>query len=496
MASVVPGFEHDVFVSYATVDDRPARSGWVTAFVETLRESLAATFGRRDPDRIWWDRSNIDEESHLTEQIKTKAEKSACMVVILSKGYSISNWCRAEREAFLQAIRKHKQRDARIFLVDIGNLPEADRPAEFREIRGRHFWIQPPATESPEDRRTLGSPVPDPANRDHGKFYAAVDDLAKAVSKRVKQLAEVGPGPDQQQSSITVFVAEASDTAQDRRDEVATFLADHFNVRPAADRALPGDWAEWKPAVETAIADSKVFVQILDVNPGRKIAGSDQQRLVAAQYDIARATGKPILQWRSADLLPEHANDARMKELLAVAEFRGELEAFKAEIKRFLAPAPPVKPTIPPDPMGGAVPASIFVNAGVEDIVQAEQLSQILGELNCMCLTPMVEGTPEKIREDLEANLIECDGLIMLYGNISPDWVRSQFRNLPRLLPKRLKQDPPKPLKAIAICKGEPAGRPNPGVSFPGLKTIDLSAVTGKQELAAWITALTTGGGV
>ena len=146
--------------------------------------------------------------------------------------------------------------------------------------------------------------------------------------------------------------------------------------------------------------------------------------------------------------------------------------------------------------MGGAVPASIFVNAGVEDIAQAEQLSQMLGELNCMCLTPMVEGTPEKIREDLEANLIECDGLIMLYGNISPDWVRSQFRNLPRLLPKRMKQDPPKPLKAIALCKGEPAGRPNPGVNFPGLKTIDLSAAAGKQELAAWITALTTGGGV
>jgi len=53
------GYEHDVFISYATVDDRPAKCGWVSAFVSSLNESLSAAFGLRDPNRIWWDRSNI-----------------------------------------------------------------------------------------------------------------------------------------------------------------------------------------------------------------------------------------------------------------------------------------------------------------------------------------------------------------------------------------------------------------------------------------------------
>jgi hypothetical protein len=68
MATSVPGYEHDIFVSYATVDDRPAKSGWVSAFVNCLSESMAAAIGDRDPERIWWDRLQIDEEASLTNQ--------------------------------------------------------------------------------------------------------------------------------------------------------------------------------------------------------------------------------------------------------------------------------------------------------------------------------------------------------------------------------------------------------------------------------------------
>ena len=88
--SSAKGYEHDVFISYATVDDFPTKCGWVSAFVSSLNESLASASGLRDLDRIWWDRSNIDEEDSLTEQIRTKVQKSACMVVILSQGYSKS----------------------------------------------------------------------------------------------------------------------------------------------------------------------------------------------------------------------------------------------------------------------------------------------------------------------------------------------------------------------------------------------------------------------
>ena len=187
MGSLVPGFDHDVFVSYATVDDSPKGNGWVTAFVELLRERLAAAYGRRHENRVWWDRSSIDEEAALTQQISDRVRKSACLVVILSRGYVASNWCREELNAFLDAMKAQPERDSRIFLIDIGNLLEADRPEEFRDIRGRHFWVQPPSTESPEDRQTLAAPVPR-THPDFEDFYSKVDSLAKDVFSKIKKI--------------------------------------------------------------------------------------------------------------------------------------------------------------------------------------------------------------------------------------------------------------------------------------------------------------------
>jgi len=40
MASIVPGYKYDIFISYRQNDNR---SGWVTEFVAALQEELAAT---------------------------------------------------------------------------------------------------------------------------------------------------------------------------------------------------------------------------------------------------------------------------------------------------------------------------------------------------------------------------------------------------------------------------------------------------------------------
>lgn len=40
MASILPGYEYDIFISYRHNDNR---SGWVTEFVKALQEELATT---------------------------------------------------------------------------------------------------------------------------------------------------------------------------------------------------------------------------------------------------------------------------------------------------------------------------------------------------------------------------------------------------------------------------------------------------------------------
>lgn len=282
-------YDHAVFVSYATVDDRPAKCGWVSAFVNNLNESLAAAFGLRDPSRIWWDRSNIDEEASLTDQIRTKVQQSACMVAILSRGYSKSKWCRQEREAFLAAMAGQPDAHRRLFLIDIGNLDQRDRPPEFSDKRGRYFYVQPPNTTDIADRQPLGFPTPDPQNKDHMAFFAHIDQLAKDLYERVSKLPGFTPvvPPIKPNSDVTLFVAEAADDVAEEREEVVRFLSDHFRVLPAIDDPLPNRWDPWQASVDAALDASTLFVQVLGTLPGRKIAGSDQ-KLVIAQYEKAQ----------------------------------------------------------------------------------------------------------------------------------------------------------------------------------------------------------------
>jgi len=45
MASIIPGYEYDIFISYRHNDNR---SGWVTKFVAALQEELAATIKEQE----------------------------------------------------------------------------------------------------------------------------------------------------------------------------------------------------------------------------------------------------------------------------------------------------------------------------------------------------------------------------------------------------------------------------------------------------------------
>jgi TIR domain-containing protein len=517
--SSAKGYEHEVFISYATVDDRPAKCGWVSAFVSSLNESLAAAFGVRDPHRIWWDRPNIDEEASLTEQIRTRAQKSACMVVILSQGYSKSKWCRQEREAFLAAVAGQPEADRRLFLIDIGNLDQQDRPQEFSDKRGRYFYVQPPNTTSITDREPLGFPTPDPENKDHKAFFSQIDQLARDLYERISKLSETEtvaspnvamisfasdsvikrPGaltvaPSlKPNSDVTLFVAESADDVAEEREEVVRFLSDHFHVLPAIDDPLPNRWDQWQASVDAGLKASTLFVQVLGVLPGRKIAGSEQKPVIA-QFERAQAAGKRAILWRSQAFSPASVCDSRMKELLSAAEYCGPLEEFKSEIKRLAATPPLAKAIERPVFADGEERPIVFIQAGIEDAEQAQLLSDLLTEMNCFPMVPMTDGDPDVLRRDLEANLTECDGLVLVYGHITPTWVRQQFRSLPKVLSQRMKLDPPRPLRGLAICKGEPPGKPDPGVNTKGLQWFDATAGLKPDELRAWLVSLQMGG--
>lgn len=84
MASIIPGFEYDIFISYRHNDNR---SGWVTEFVKHLNEELAAAI--KEPVSVYFDSNSHDGllETHNVD--KSLSEKLKCLIFlpILSQTY-------------------------------------------------------------------------------------------------------------------------------------------------------------------------------------------------------------------------------------------------------------------------------------------------------------------------------------------------------------------------------------------------------------------------
>jgi TIR domain len=95
----VPGYTHDIFVSYAHVDDLPDRKGedgWVTVLVRRLMNRLAQLLGRQDSYSLWFD-SELAHHVPITPEMLGTLEATATLMVVRSPGYLASPWCGRER---------------------------------------------------------------------------------------------------------------------------------------------------------------------------------------------------------------------------------------------------------------------------------------------------------------------------------------------------------------------------------------------------------------
>ena len=115
--SYVPGYAHDIFVSYAQVDDltdREGEDGWVTALIKKLKNRLAQLLGRQDNFSLWYDH-HLRHNVYLTPEIMGTIERTATLVVILSPGYLESEWCTRERDTFLKLVEERRANEGASF---------------------------------------------------------------------------------------------------------------------------------------------------------------------------------------------------------------------------------------------------------------------------------------------------------------------------------------------------------------------------------------------
>ena len=94
MAAFVPGFENDLFVSYAHGEDKR----WMQAFEEELRDEVSRRLGLAIS--VWQDTLKLRAGENWQAAIQQGVEHSAAFVAVVSPRYQNSQWCARERNEF------------------------------------------------------------------------------------------------------------------------------------------------------------------------------------------------------------------------------------------------------------------------------------------------------------------------------------------------------------------------------------------------------------
>jgi len=456
--------EFDVFVSYAHVDNEPifpAQFGWVSTLVQNLGHYLAKRLGRREAFSNWYDQQQLKGNQAIRDHIPEQARRSAVFLAVLSPGYAASEFCLRELQAFLDA--HPDSLGTRLFVVEHMPLGSTQRtPDAFADIRKYRFY----KLDENQVPRTLAMPQPLPDERE---YFQKVDDLARDIAA---QLTAAGPkstvGP-------AVFLADVTDDLEARRDEALRYLDQAgINVLPSAPYRLVRE--EYERSLAVDFAKSVLFVQLLGPVAGKR-PPDVPDGFAWLQLECAKRANLPILQWRSPDLDLAKVELPLQKRLLELDTVRAmPFEDFKSSIvsthKALIESAKTAAPAGP----AAESPSVVFINADKIDKATADAIKDSLGDKVgwAMPLSLFVaDAKPDELQEDMESNLINSEGLVIVYGAARPAWVTSQLQLYRKLASRRAKTP-----RLLAVVKAPPEPKAPISISLPGMMTIGVERVS------------------
>jgi hypothetical protein len=452
----VPGFEHDLFVSYAHIDDEPdvgQPHGWVT----TLKDNLKARVDRRLGVRssIWMDQRLVG-EARLSAPIMEGLRAAAGLLVVLSRAYLNSPWCARERGGFLEGLQDRRMSRRPIFLLECDQLDRALLPPAFGDLLSVRFWQQDTEGAAPQ---RLGDPLPSLEDR---TYWARLNDLSFKVSQELAQLRTgAGPAPPVP-TGPAVFLAEVTDDLLEDAERLQRSL-EQAGIAVLPGRAYPRDTPEaFAAAMTDDLAHSAAFVQLLGEYPGRVRGWATS--LAALQHETAQQAGTPVRQWRRFALDPPAIKDEAHRDLVfGPSVVNDSLEIFIAGVvKSATQPAAPAAA-----PPGDS--ALVFVNHERGDGDIADELCDFFTGQGLGFLRPAAGDTAEAMRADLEENLKLCDGLVLVHGRAPSTWIRHQLKETIKIKGVR-----PRPLAHLVLCQAPPDEiKADPGVKLPNQRIVD-----------------------
>lgn len=449
--AAIPGFRHDVFVSYAHSDNLPV-AGTAVGFVSQLVADLRTEIGRKVGKAldIWWDHYNIAGNIPVTPEIMAAAGDCASVVVVASPAYLRSEWCDRERSAFFQMLGRRAGPPRAIFIVSMEPIKQEKLPVGLRDLPGYEFF------RSLEDGRTT-RPLRTDFTSDRKDYYDRLSQLVQNVSDHLDTLLtqpqEKTPPSDavgEQSANASrpcVLLLEVTDDLLQRRAELKAYLEQSGIVVLPEKRYSRDDMALHGAQMLADLERSRACVQILGPLTGDR--GDHPRGMAWLRDEAIRCSGSriPFVQWRDPDLDLDAITDPDARELIVLSSVR--IDRFP-DFRRAVAELA-LKPPERAQPRMRQNALSVFVNSDLLDRSLGTSVAQWLAAQGFMVLEP--PQVTQDAREEWETNLRYCDGLVLVYGKTKPGWVKTQI-----LLSNKVNRETP--LDLICVCVGPPLPDP------------------------------------
>jgi hypothetical protein len=429
MAYLAP-FESDFFVSYAHDDDEPPpdvapQKGWVTRFERRLVFELKRLVG--PGVAVWRDETALRRTEGFHERIKDALERSAFLVVLTSRSSLRSKYCAEEIAHFTQKVERGDALPSRLGAAGAGRrivhvlldkIEHTEWPTAVQGTNPFEFY-------ETDDAGEAVGPI-DPGG---DGFRTAMNKLKRELRDLLAEASRLGcreptppVRPDRTPIPLgSVFLAEVEPEYEPLRTRIKDEL-----VRRRKD------------VVESP--EAAVSIHLFGPRPNPP---------AQAQFDASRSAGARQVIWLHKDVaLPGSPGDAYLAWLHEVERSRREADrstlirggTFKAAAQILEA----VEAFSPPAP---AETPAILIHAHERDKDAAYAAWEYLMDHNVRARLDHYADGPTRSRfEDL---VREASGLVVFFGDVNWEWVKSRIR--------QAYQAAPDTLKTMSVCLAPPA---------------------------------------
>jgi hypothetical protein len=401
MHAFVPGFLHDIFISYAHRDD-PA---WVAAFERSLREAVAQRLG--SDIVVWQDVPNIRVGDTFSNEIEGALEGSAIVVALSSPSYLNSDWCTSERATFARHLERSGGLHAsgRFFVAVKAPMDDVDGHSVLPDLQQILFY-RPGDRQLPETEFVPGSE----------DFKNSIRRLAFDIANRLRRLRS---------SSQRIFIGSPHDDCIRPWRQLASELRKHYDVQPPARR----DAAFAEALLQSEMKDARLSVHLLgaayDAFAERQIllAADANHRLliwIAAAASQAEPRQEGLLASLRNGVRPG-TSDAQLPAGWAVVADKGPRKLIDDVLEQMRATTAPTAAT------EGNADVYIIQDATTEEDTRvARSIADLVAQQEhfTVAVSRADLGSSRTVQDRHERMMKTCRG-VLLYRKAAPDaWLR------------------------------------------------------------------------